>query len=208
MHQLRRAVVREVRGAGLPRGPVRQPRHRTCRRSSTGSKYALRDMAADAVAVLDAVCRRTGPRHGPVDGRDDRAATRDRPRRPAAVAHVRDVARPASPSTARAHRKHSRRCSSSPPRTRDEYVDHQIALRRVYGSKPEWIDEQYLRARGGAGVRPLLLPRRGQRRQMQAIMRDGDRAAGLAHGDRPDARHARRPRHARSTRAAVAAPLS
>ena len=34
-----------------------------------------------------------------------------------------------------------------PARNRDEYVDHQIALLRVYGSKPEWIDEQYLRAR-------------------------------------------------------------
>ena len=37
-----------------------------------GQKYALRDMAGDAVAVLDAADRRTGPRHGRVDGRDDR----------------------------------------------------------------------------------------------------------------------------------------
>jgi hypothetical protein len=49
---------------------------------------------------------------------------------------------------------------AKPARTRDEYVDNQIAQRRVYGSKPEWIDEPYLRSARRAGVRSLLLPRR------------------------------------------------
>ena len=48
---------------------------------------------------------------------------------------------------------------ATPAPTRDEYLDNQVAGRRIYGSKPEWVDEPYLRA-VRAGLRPLLLPRR------------------------------------------------
>jgi pimeloyl-ACP methyl ester carboxylesterase len=79
-----------------------------------------------------------------------------------------------------------------PARTRDEYIDNEVAARRVYGSKPEWIDEPYLRARSGRAFDRSYYPA-GVARQMQAIMSDGDRTAGLRaltvptlvmHGDR------------------------
>ena len=81
---------------------------------------------------------------------------------------------------------------AKPARTRDEYADNQVAERRVYGSKPEWIDEPYLRARAARAFDRCYCPA-GVRRHMQAIMRDGDRADALRtltvpalvmHGDR------------------------
>ena len=81
---------------------------------------------------------------------------------------------------------------AKPARTRDEYVDNQIAQRRVYGSKPEWFDEPYLRACAARAFDRCYCPA-GIGRQMQAIMSDGDRADALRtltvptlvmHGDR------------------------
>jgi len=81
---------------------------------------------------------------------------------------------------------------TKPARTRDEYIDNEIASRRVYGSKPEWFDEPYLRARAARAFDRCYCPA-GVARQMQAIVSDGDRAAGLRaltvptlvmHGDR------------------------
>jgi pimeloyl-ACP methyl ester carboxylesterase len=78
------------------------------------------------------------------------------------------------------------------PRTREEYADSYVAARRVYGSKPEWIDEAYLRARAERAFDRCYCPE-GQNRQVQAIMSDGDRAEALRtvstptlvmHGDR------------------------
>ena len=57
-----------------------------------GVDYALADMASDALAVLDAIGVGPSPRDGAVDGRDDRPAARHRPRRPAAVDDLGDVA--------------------------------------------------------------------------------------------------------------------
>ena len=67
---------------------------------------------------------------------------------------------------------------AKPAWTRDEYVDNHIAQRQVYGSKQEWIDEPYLRARAARAFDRCYCPA-GVGRQMQAIMRDGNRADGL-----------------------------
>ena len=55
---------------------------------------------------------------------------------------------------------------ASPPGPATSTSTARSPQRRIYGSKPEWIDEPYLRARDGAGVRPLLLP--GRRRAADA----------------------------------------
>jgi pimeloyl-ACP methyl ester carboxylesterase len=81
---------------------------------------------------------------------------------------------------------------AKPARTRDEFLDSQIAARRVYGSKPEWMDEPYVRACAARAFDRCYYPA-GIRRQMKAIMSDSDRADGLRtltvptlvmHGDR------------------------
>ena len=50
-----------------------------------------------------------------------------------------------------------------PPATSRQYaIDNHVAAIAVYGSKPDWIDEDEHASPGGRGLRPLLLP--GRRR--------------------------------------------
>src|SRR5207302_1800730 len=82
--------------------------------------------------------------------------------------------------------------TGKPATTRDDYVEKQIAALRVYGSKPEWIEEPYLRERAARAFDRCFCPA-GVARQMQAVGLDGDRSDGLRgvnipalvmHGDR------------------------
>ncbi len=81
---------------------------------------------------------------------------------------------------------------AAPATNRDEYIESDIAAKGVYGSKPDWIDEPYLRARAGLAYDRCYCPD-GVGRQVQAIMSDRGRADGLRrlniptlvmHGDR------------------------
>ena len=160
-----------------------------------GQKYALRDMAGDAVAVLDAAAVERAHVMGlSMGGMIAQRLAIDHGDRLLSLTSV--MSTTGEPEYGRSSPEALAAILVKPARTRDEYVDHQIALLRVYGSKPEWIDEQYVRARAARAFDRCYSPA-GVKGQMQAIMRDGDRADGLAHGDRPDAGHARRPRHAR-----------
>jgi pimeloyl-ACP methyl ester carboxylesterase len=79
-----------------------------------------------------------------------------------------------------------------PAGSRDEYIENQVVARGIYGSKPEWIDEAYVRERAAMAYDRCFYPA-GVAHQMRAIMRDGDRANALRaltvptlvmHGDR------------------------
>ena len=81
---------------------------------------------------------------------------------------------------------------AEPTTNRDEYIERQVAAQRVYGSKPEWVDESYVRARAARAYDRCFHPA-GVGRQMRAIRHDGDRADALraldvptlvVHGDR------------------------
>ena len=71
-----------------------------------------------------------------------------------------------------------------PPSSRSAYVEHQVAALRVYGSKPEWLDEAAIRARAGAAFDRCFYPD-GIARQMRAVMKDGSRAEELRAVDLP-----------------------
>jgi pimeloyl-ACP methyl ester carboxylesterase len=156
-----------------------------------GHEYTLRDMAGDAVAVLDAanvprahvmgismggmIAQRIATDHG------DRLLSLT-----SAMSRTGEAEYGQSAPEALAL------LMAEPARSREEYVDRQIAGIGVYGSKPEWIDEEYLRARAGRAFDRCHCPD-GMARQMRAIMRDGDRAEDLRqvtvptlvmHGDR------------------------
>jgi pimeloyl-ACP methyl ester carboxylesterase len=82
--------------------------------------------------------------------------------------------------------------TGKPAGSRDEYIEHQVVARSIYGSKPEWIDESYVRERAANAYDRCFHPA-GIAHQMRAIMRDGDRTDGLRaltvptlvmHGDR------------------------
>src|SRR4029077_14831262 len=79
-----------------------------------------------------------------------------------------------------------------PAQTRSEYIDRELSQKQIYGSKPEWIDEPYLRERAARAFDRNYCPA-VRMRQMQAIMSDGSRADALRtvtvptlvmHGDR------------------------
>ena len=66
-----------------------------------------------------------------------------------------------------------------PAPSRAAYIDRQVAALHVYGSKPEWLDDDAIRARAAAAYDRCFCPE-GVGRQMKAVMRDGSRSAELA----------------------------
>ncbi|MEY2454299.1 MAG: hypothetical protein QOD92_3873 [Acidimicrobiaceae bacterium] len=68
---------------------------------------------------------------------------------------------------------------TGPPATsRDEYIESHVAALKVYGSKPEWLDDDVSRARAAAAYDRCFCPE-GIGRQMQAVMAGGSRDEGL-----------------------------
>ena len=153
--------------------------------------YALRDMAGDAVAVLDAAKAERAHVMGlSMGGMIAQRLAIDHGDRLLSLTSV--MSSTGEPEYGQSSPEARAMVMSKPARTRDEYVENQIAQRRIYGSKPEWLDEPYLRARAARAFDRCYCPA-GIGRQMQAIMRDGDRADALRtltvptlvmHGDR------------------------
>jgi pimeloyl-ACP methyl ester carboxylesterase len=71
-----------------------------------------------------------------------------------------------------------------PAPSRSAYIDHQVAALHVYGSKPEWLDDNDIRDRAATAYDRCFCPM-GVGRQMRAVMHDGSRAEGLADLDLP-----------------------
>ena len=87
-----------------------------------------------------------------------------------------------------------------PPVERSAYIERQVEAHRVYGSKPEWLDEDALAARRDR-VRPLLLPRQilidvGRRAECGATSSRPGSCRLVIHGSRG---HARSPSGGRRT---------
>ena len=124
-----------------------------------GVAYTLRDMAGDALAVLDTVnAARAHVMGVSMGGMIAQRLAIDDPARLLTLTSV--MSRTGEPGYGESSPEVLALLMAKPARTREEYVDNQIAQRRLYGSKPEWFDEPYLRARAGARVRPQLLPGR------------------------------------------------
>lgn len=153
--------------------------------------YSLRDMAGDAVAVLDAAnADRAHVMGVSMGGMIAQRLAIDHGDRVLSLTSV--MSSTGEPEYGQSSPEALAVVMVKPARTRDEYVDNQIAQRRVYGSKPEWMDEPYLRARATRAFDRCYYPA-GIGRQMRAITRDGDRAEELRtltvptlvmHGDR------------------------
>jgi pimeloyl-ACP methyl ester carboxylesterase len=153
--------------------------------------YSLRDMAGDAVAVLDAANAERAHVMGlSMGGMIAQRLAIEHGDRLLSLTSV--MSRTGEPEYGQSSPQALAVLMAKPAETRDEYVDNQIAGLRVYGSKPEWIDERYLRARAARAFDRCYCPA-GVGRQMQATMNDRDRADGLRtltvptlvmHGDR------------------------
>jgi pimeloyl-ACP methyl ester carboxylesterase len=142
-----------------------------------GVKYALTDMADDAIAVLDAagvgrahvmgcsmggmIVQRLAIDHA------DRLLTMT-----SVMSRTGEAGYGESSPEALAH------LTAPPAGSRAEYIDNHVAAIGVYGSKPEWLDEEVIRARAAAAYDRCFCPA-GIARQMAAVMHDAPRADAL-----------------------------
>jgi pimeloyl-ACP methyl ester carboxylesterase len=156
-----------------------------------GTDYTLREMAGDAVAVLDANrVQRAHVMGVSMGGMIVQRFAIDHPDRLLSLTSV--MSRTGEAGYGESSPEAFAVLTAKPAKSREEYVDNHIAAHAVYGSKAEWIDEQYLRDRAGRAFDRCFCPK-GVARQAKAIRADGDRGAELRrlsvptlvmHGDR------------------------
>jgi len=148
-----------------------------------GVDYTLADMAGDALAVLDALgAERAHVMGCSMGGMIAQRLAIDHPERLYSMTSV--MSRTGEPGFGESREDALALLMTPPPSDRAAYVERQVDARRVYGSKPEWLDEDDIRRRAGAAYDRCFYPA-GIRRQMQAVAHDGSRAEGLATVDLP-----------------------
>ncbi len=190
VHQLRRRLVREVCGAGVCGGALRQPRHRALVQARRRAVHAARHGRR-----RDRGARRAGrgprPRPRRLDGRDDRPAPRDRPRGPPAVDDIRHV----TDGRAGVRPEHPR--SAGVPDPKAGRVARRVHRHPGRGAARVRLEAGMARrsrhpGARGRRVRPLLL---SGRFCSPDACDHGRRIARrrVAHGGRPRARDARQP---------------
>ncbi len=145
--------------------------------------YSLADMSDDAVAVLDALSVERAHVMGcSMGGMIVQRLAIDHPDRLLSVTSV--MSRTGELGYGDSSPDALAFLLTAPPSSRSAYIDHQVAALRVYGSKPEWLDEDAIRARAGAAFDRCFCPA-GIGRQIRAIMDDGSRADELREVELP-----------------------
>jgi pimeloyl-ACP methyl ester carboxylesterase len=142
-----------------------------------GIEYTLADMAADAVSVLDAIGAPRAHVMGlSMGGMIVQRLAIDRPDRLLSMTSA--MSRTGENDHGQTTPAALAILLSRPAKSRQQYVDNHVKALGVYGSKPEWIDEDDARARAGAAYDRCFCPE-GIRRQMAAVIADGSRAEEL-----------------------------
>jgi pimeloyl-ACP methyl ester carboxylesterase len=143
-----------------------------------GVKYALRDMADDAIAVLDAMrVDRAHVMGCSMGGMIVQRLALDHTDRLLSLTSV--MSRTGEPGYGESSEEALALLLAPAAPSRSAYIDRQVAALHVYGSKPEWLDDDAIRARAARAYDRCFCPE-GVGRQMTAIMRDGSRSAELA----------------------------
>jgi len=142
-----------------------------------GTDYALADMANDAIAVLDAVGAGRAHVMGlSMGGMIVQRLAIDHPDRLLSVTSV--MSRTGEEEYGQSSPDALAFLMAPPAESRDEYIENHVKALRVYGSKPEWLDDDVSRDRAAAAYDRCFCPQ-GVGRQMMAVMRDGSRADDL-----------------------------
>jgi pimeloyl-ACP methyl ester carboxylesterase len=142
-----------------------------------GVEYSVKDMAEDVLAVLDAEgIDRAHVMGLSMGGMIVQRLAIDHPDRLLSMTSV--MSRTGEPGFGESAPEALAVLTAPPARSRDEYIDNHVAAIGVYGSKPEWIDDDETRARAAAAYDRCFCPD-GIRRQMAAVMRDGSRVEEL-----------------------------
>ncbi len=139
--------------------------------------YTLRDMAADAIAVLDANgVERAHVLGVSMGGMIVQRLAIDHPERLLSMTSV--MSRTGEAGYGESSPEAFALLTAKPATSREEYVEGRVNAHHVYGSKPEWLDEEYLRQRAERAYDRCFCPE-GTARQVRAIRRDGDRSEDL-----------------------------
>jgi pimeloyl-ACP methyl ester carboxylesterase len=139
--------------------------------------YTVADMVADVLAVLDAEgVERAHVMGVSMGGMIVQRLAIDHPERLLSMTSV--MSRTGEPGFGESSPEALAKLMTPPPSSRDEYIEHFVGALAVYGSKPEWIDDDETRRRAGAAYDRCFCPP-GIVRQMTAVMRDGSRDEAL-----------------------------
>jgi len=142
-----------------------------------GVDYGVGDMARDIIAVLDAIgVERAHVMGVSMGGMIVQRLAIDHPERLLSMTSV--MSRTGEPEYGQSSPEALAVLMSPPAASRDEYIENHVKALRIYGSKPEWLDDDLSRARAAAAYDRCFCPE-GIGRQMGAIMRDGSRADEL-----------------------------
>jgi pimeloyl-ACP methyl ester carboxylesterase len=148
-----------------------------------GTEYTLADMADDAIAVLDAVGADKAHVMGcSMGGMIVQRLAIDHGDRMLSMTSV--MSRTGEPGYGDSSPEALEFLLAPPAPSREAYIDRQVAALHVYGSKPEWLDDDAIRARAAAAYDRCFYPE-GIGRQMKAVAADGSRSAPLAGLDLP-----------------------
>src|SRR5579872_5158262 len=132
-----------------------------------GRSYALKDMAEDALAVIDAVGARQAHVLGcSMGGMIVQRLAIDHTDRLLSMTSV--MSRTGEPGYGDSSPEALEVLMAPPADSRDAYIDHHVAALHVYGSKPEWLDDDLSRARAAAAFDRCFYPA-GVGRQMMAV---------------------------------------
>lgn len=142
-----------------------------------GIDYSVTDMVADVLAVLDAEAIERAHVMGlSMGGMIVQRLAIDHPERLLTMTSV--MSRTGEPGFGESAPEALAVLTAPPARSRQEYIDNHVAAIGIYGSTPEWIDEDETRARAAAAYDRCFCPA-GIGRQMAAVMRDGSRDEAL-----------------------------
>jgi pimeloyl-ACP methyl ester carboxylesterase len=143
------------------------------------TEYVLADMAKDAITVLDAVGAQKAHVMGlSMGGMIVQRMAIDHPDRLLSMTSV--MSRTGEEEYGQSAPDALAFLMSPPAESREEYIESHVKALRVYGSKPEWLDDDVSRVRAAAAYDRCFCPQ-GVGRQMMAVMRDGSRADALRH---------------------------
>src|SRR4051794_21717177 len=148
-----------------------------------GTDYTLADMADDALAVLDAAgVDRAHVMGLSMGGMIVQRLAIDHPDRLLSMTSV--MSRTGEEGYGESSEEALAFLMAAPATSRDQYIENHLAALKVYGSKPEWLDDDVSRARAAAAYDRCFCPA-GIARQMQAVTRDGSRTDALRQIDVP-----------------------
>jgi pimeloyl-ACP methyl ester carboxylesterase len=139
--------------------------------------YTVADMASDAVAVLDAIgVERAHVMGCSMGGMIVQRLAIHHPDRLLSMTSV--MSRTGEPGYGESSPEAFAVLTAKPAKSRDEYIERQVAALHVYGSKPEWLDDAFIAARAAAAYDRCFCPA-GIVRQITAISVDGSRTEAL-----------------------------